>query len=47
MYLAACVYLSDAPDPLPPPSPVTHCINTLHTLVLIHTGKGGGGKVNQ
>jgi hypothetical protein len=38
-YLAAGVYLSEAPYPLPP---VTHCMNTC-TPVLIHIGKGGGG----
>ncbi len=38
-YLAASVYLSEAPIPSPPP------LHTLwiHTPVLIHTGKGGGG----
>ncbi len=40
MYEAACVYRSEAPDPLPPPL-VTHCMNTC-TPVLIHTGKGEG-----
>ncbi len=38
--LAAGVYLSEAPDPLPPPPIRTVRI---HTPVLIHSGKGGGG----
>jgi hypothetical protein len=39
-YLAAGVYLSEAP--VHSPSPVTHCMNTC-TTVLIHTGNVGGG----
>jgi hypothetical protein len=38
-YLAAGVYLSEAPDP---PPPDTHCMSTF-TAVLIHTVKGEGG----
>jgi hypothetical protein len=44
MYLAAGVYLSEAPGPLPPP--VTNCMNTC-IPVLIHTGKGGGEPVRR
>ncbi len=40
-YLAAGVYLSEAPDPLP--SPPLHTV-WIHTPVLIHTGKGGRGE---
>ncbi len=41
MYLAAGVYLSEVPDSLPPP--MLHTI-WIHTPVLIHTWKGGGGR---
>ncbi len=36
--------LTTQPDPLPPPPPVTHWINTVHTPVHIHIGKGEGGR---
>jgi hypothetical protein len=42
MYLAAGAYLSEAPDPLPPPPNYT--MNEYSTPGLIHTGKGGGGR---
>ncbi len=44
-YLAAGVYLSEAPDPLHPP--VTHCMTEYPCPVHIHTGKEGRGIVNQ
>jgi hypothetical protein len=37
MYLAAGAHLSEAPDSLHPLP-----LHTVHTTVLIHTGKGGG-----
>jgi hypothetical protein len=42
---AACVYLSEAQNPIPPPSPPppTNCIRVYSKL--IHTEKGGGGRV--
>jgi hypothetical protein len=40
-------YLSEAHDPLPP-QPVTHCMNTCTPVrVLIHTGREGGGGVDE
>jgi hypothetical protein len=36
--------LSEAQNPKPPP-PLTHCIRVY--CILIHTGKGGGGEMNQ
>jgi hypothetical protein len=42
-YLAAGVYLPEAPDrlPPPPPTPVTHCLNTVHApLYLFTQGRG-------
>ncbi len=33
--------------PIPLPLPVAHCINTVHTPALIHTGKGGGQPVRR
>jgi hypothetical protein len=39
---SAGVYLSEAQNPMPPP-PLTHCINVFS--ILLHTGKGGGGRV--
>ncbi len=41
-YFAAGVYLSEAKNPIPPP-PLTNCIRVYS--ILIHTGKGGGGRV--
>ncbi len=42
-YLAAGVYLSEAPDPLPPLLHIAWIEYTVHTPALIHTGKGGMG----
>jgi hypothetical protein len=39
-YLAAGVYLSEAPDPL---SPLCYTLYEYSTPVLIHIGKGGWG----
>jgi hypothetical protein len=44
MDFAAGVYLVEAQNPISPPA-VTHCI-CVYSL-LIHTGKGGGGELNQ
>jgi hypothetical protein len=38
---AAGVYLSEAQNPI---TPLTHCISVYS--ILIHTGKGGGGRVD-
>jgi hypothetical protein len=38
---AAGVYLSEAQNPIPPPH--THCVRVYS--ILIHTGKGRGGRV--
>ncbi len=42
MYFAAGVYLSEAPDPIPPPPSVIHCINIEH-IPYLFTHEGGGG----
>jgi hypothetical protein len=37
------VYLSEAPDPLPPPRYTLYGMNTIHTLYILTLGRGGGG----
>jgi hypothetical protein len=44
---AAGIYLSEAQNPITPPPPLhtTHCIRV--SSKLIHTGRGGGERLNQ
>jgi hypothetical protein len=41
---AAGVYLSEAQNPIPAPTPL-HTVYVFTVYVFIHTGKGGGGRV--
>jgi hypothetical protein len=47
MYMAAGVYLSKAPDHLPPPTPVTHCMNTCTSIQYLFTQGGGGEGIDE
>jgi hypothetical protein len=44
MDFAACVYLSETLNPSSHTSPLLHTVYVFTVYILIHTGKGGGGR---